>query len=504
MTHPNQIDFIKTTLNNLSEKDGENEKNIAIILAGGEGKRMRSKTPKVMFPLWGKASILRICEEVEKGLKKNHQVVVLGKQALRVAALFQKQSNRSFVYQSQQLGTGHAVQIALKLIGEKKDVNVFIFPGDIGLIDAKTLKAFQNAFINSNADMMMLTGKYQGEKKLNYYGRILRANKKSHKSVSDKKSDQNQPTIVGIVQHKEILAMKGDRDLVKNYQGKIFSYSKEELLNIDEYDAMVFAFKFKPLWKYLFSLKSDNQQQEFYLTDLVEIFNQNNLKVSSWQMDKNDSLLGFNDRYTLKKMENLARKRCYELLKNLIHIEDEDRFFIEDSVVASILKLAGEQLNLDIHIGRDVYVGKGVQVNEGTFLGNRAYLCGSIKLGKNTHIGEEVSIKASEDEEIKIGDLVTIEKRCTVEGPLSVGQAVCIKRNTTILGTKKLPTQIGSYSMIGESSFIRSSILDSKSFVEHSILEEKRTKCFFSKDGTVIKIKYFRPSTLGKESVINL
>ena len=504
MTDPKQIDSIETTLNHLSGKIEGHEENIAIILAGGEGKRMHSKMPKVMFPLWGKASVLRICEEVEKGLKKNHQVVVLGKQALRVATLFKKQSNRAFAYQSKQLGTGHAVQIALKLIGENKDVNVFIFPGDIGLMDAKTVKTFQDAFINSHTDMMLLTGKYQGEKELNYYGRILRNNKNDDKSESGKKSDQNEQAIVGIVQHKDILSMKAGSDLVKNYQGKTFSYSKEELLNIDEYDAMVFAFKLKSLWKYLFSLKSDNQQQEFYLTDLVEIFNQNNLKVSSWQMDESDCLLGFNDRYTLKKMEDLARKRCYELLKNLIHIEDEDRFFIEDSVVASILKLAEEQLNLDIHIGRDVYIGRGVQISEGTFLGNGVYLCGSIKLGKNIRIGEEVSVKAGEDEEIKIGDLVTIEKRCTVEGHLNIDQEVFIKRNTTILGTKKLPTQIGAYSVVGESNFIRSSVLDSKSFVEHSILEEKRIKCFFSKDGTVMKIKYFTPSMQGKESVINL
>ncbi len=99
-----------------------------------------------------------------KAVKGINSVVVVGIKALDVLNVLGKKTNTSYAYQEEQHGTGHAVQVALKNIKNFPDNGiVYVLPGDMGLIDAETLKSFRKSFIDSKADMIVLTGIFNGD-----------------------------------------------------------------------------------------------------------------------------------------------------------------------------------------------------------------------------------------------------------------------------------------------------------------------------------------------------
>ena len=255
------LNFLNTYSNwQLADKKSEQD-NIIIILAGGHGKRIRSSTPKVVFELWGIPSVVRVSQACRSGLKTKDEIIVVGKQAQSVTTLIGKESGRGFVYQEVQNGTGDAVKLAIDVIPSTFRGNIFIFPGDAGLLNASILREFKAAFQKTQAGMMMLTGNYAGEVDKNYYGRVVRKN--NH--------DKN-GQVLAIVQYQDIIKMKKDESLTLEHEGTSYSFTKHELYHIREYDAMMFAFRYQDLKKYIGSLSKNNVQQEYYLTDLVRIF----------------------------------------------------------------------------------------------------------------------------------------------------------------------------------------------------------------------------------------
>ena len=156
-----------------------------------------------------------------------------------------KREKTSFAYQQVQHGTGHAVQVALEgLKNIPNDTIVYILPGDMGLIDSGTIKKFREDFLKSKADMIVLTGLYEGKPEDNSYGRIIR--------VKD-----NSRNVIQIMEHKDILALHDDKQYTFNYKGKEYSYTKKELLNNNEYNSGVFAFKYGKLSEMIGNLKTN-------------------------------------------------------------------------------------------------------------------------------------------------------------------------------------------------------------------------------------------------------
>lgn len=243
-------------------------RNVAILLAAGHGKRIKSETPKVIHPVWGIPSILRISQAAVQGLECRNQIIVVGIKALDVARLVGQRKNVAFAYQEVQKGTGHAVQTAVNLIKNKKyRGNIYIFPGDAGLIDARTIAEFRRAFERSGCDMMLLSGTYEGPKGANYYGRIVRV---PRLDIHGQNSKEDFGNVIAIPQHKDILSMKAKEKHVFAYRGKKYAFSQQELLNTNEFDSGMFAFKADKLLKHLYRIKADNVQAEIYMTDLVE------------------------------------------------------------------------------------------------------------------------------------------------------------------------------------------------------------------------------------------
>ena len=144
--------------------------------------------------------------------------------------------------------------------------------------------------------------------------------------------------MISILEHKDILALPDDKPFVADYKGSNYSFTKDELINNNEYNSGVFAFRYSKLKELIGQLKSDNVQKEIYLTDLISLFNEKNYSVAAVSPEKDYVVMGFNNKSVLKEMEAIARKNVYEKLKDIIEIEDPDDFFIHEKVVEDILK----------------------------------------------------------------------------------------------------------------------------------------------------------------------
>ena len=269
---------------------------VAILLAAGHGKRLKSEKSKMLHTILGTPTVERVYNACKEAVNGINIVVVVGIKALDVMESMGKRDRTVFAYQEVQLGTGHAVQVALaELENIPDDTIVYILPGDMGLIDAETIQKFRGEFLKSGTDMIVLTGLYEGKPEDNYYGRIVRA----------KDESQN---VIQIMEHKDINALPANESYKIVYKGKEFTFTREELLKNNEYNSGVFAFKYGKLRETIGELKSENVQNEIYLTDLIDIFNKKGYSVSAMPAEKNYVVMGFNTQEVLQEMNEIARK----------------------------------------------------------------------------------------------------------------------------------------------------------------------------------------------------
>ena len=269
---------------------------LAIILAAGHGKRLKSEKSKMLHSILGVPTVERVYNACKEGIEDIYTIIVVGIKADDVMEYLGKREKTSFAYQQVQHGTGHAVQVALEGLKNIPDnTNVYILPGDMGLIDEGTIKQFREDFLISKADMIVLTGLYEGKPEDNYYGRIIRAK-------------DNSRNVIQIMEHKDILSLPDDNPFTTSYKGKEYSYTKEELINNNEYNSGVFAFKYGKLSEMIGNLKTNNVQSEIYLTDLIALFNEKGYTVAAASPEKNYVVMGFNTQEVLKEMNEIARK----------------------------------------------------------------------------------------------------------------------------------------------------------------------------------------------------
>ena len=280
----------------MSSKFDKNCKELAIILAAGHGKRLKSEKSKMLHTILGVPTVERVYNACKEGVDGINTIIVVGIKAEAVMEHLGKREKTAYAYQEEQLGTGHAVQVALQgLKNIPDDAIVYILPGDMGLIDAETIKQFRKEFLKCRADMIVLTGMYEGKPEDNYYGRIIRAKDESK-------------NVIQIMENKDILALPDDRLFKTTYKRKKYTYTKEELINNNEYNSGVFVFRYGKLAEMISKLKSDNVQSEIYLTDLIALFNKKSYTVAAVSPEKNYVVMGFNTQEVLKEMNEIARK----------------------------------------------------------------------------------------------------------------------------------------------------------------------------------------------------
>ncbi len=487
--HKNQI---IEKLKGFSDKLDLTNPELSVILAAGHGKRIKSEKSKVLHEIWEKPSVWRVTESALKGLESPNQVIVVGKKALEVAQTLGKRKNKIFVYQEEQKGTGDAVKKAIEHdMLNTYTGDVYVFPGDMGLLSEKAIAKFKRNFKTSNCSMMVMTGYVEGKRKDNYYGRII-------------KSKKDGEEIIEIKEYKDIIAINKDDIYEVSFKDQMEKFTKEELLNTNEFNAGVYAFKIDPLKKYINHLTPNNVQGEIYASDLTRIFNENGLKVLSSPVQNNNFVVAFNVKSVLKQMEDIFRGMVYEQLKDIITIDDADDFFIAEETVRKIIEFDKKFPALDIKLGRGVYLGENVNLNCGVSIERNAILKGNVVLGENVTIGENVVFSTYPNQKIEVGKNSTIFQGNVIKGEVKLGSKVRIEKGVRITGSSESPVIIGNNVLIKGITYIFGSIIENDLIIQHSILENVYVEKVHKKNGEVQPIKYIFPNPEGLDSISKL
>jgi bifunctional UDP-N-acetylglucosamine pyrophosphorylase/glucosamine-1-phosphate N-acetyltransferase len=487
---------------NLSSALNYKGNEIAIILAAGHGKRIKSHLSKMLHTIWDVPTVERVFNACRDGIKDVSLIVVVGIKAIDVMEVLGKREFTAYAYQEFQNGTGHALQIALKKINDNNfDGNIYVLPGDMGLINKETMSRFRKDFINSGSDMMVLTGIYKGNSSENHYGRIIRVKENDEKGRS---SGKDNGRVIEILEYKDIMALPEDQLYKVNFNGRVYSFSKEELIGNNEFNSGVYAFNYKILINLVNHLSSNNAQGEVYITDLISLFNKNNYTVMAVSPSEQHVVMGFNNKSVLKEMETVARMRNYNRLKDIIEIDDPDDFFIHDSVIDQIIELDKLNIPLDITIGKGVYIGKGVRLNYYNEFKQNSFIDGDIWLGKNVVIWKDVQISAFPGQIMKIGDDVQILWGNTIKGNIEIGSGTRIESSVRLTGSDEFPLRIGSDVLIKGTTYIFGSYIEDNVFIEHCVIIKKKVERCVGINGVVQPIRFYIPAPEGIDTIKDL
>ncbi len=241
----------------------------AVILAAGQGTRMKSKLYKVLHPVCGKPMVQHVVDHIQT-LDVNRIVTVVGHGAEKVQ--HQLGDKSEYVLQAEQLGTAHAVQQAEGILGNEEGTTLVVC-GDTPLIRPETMQALFEHHQAKNAKATILTAIAENP---TGYGRILR-------------SENGQ--VEQIVEQKDASAAQ---QLVK------------------EINTGTYCFDNKLLFETLKLVKNDNAQGEYYLPDVIEILQKQGDIVEAYVTDDFEETLGVNDRVALSQAETLMRARINE------------------------------------------------------------------------------------------------------------------------------------------------------------------------------------------------
>ncbi|SDN83688.1 bifunctional UDP-N-acetylglucosamine diphosphorylase/glucosamine-1-phosphate N-acetyltransferase GlmU [Bacillus sp. OK048] len=350
-------------------------KRYAVILAAGQGTRMKSKLYKVLHPVCGKAMVQHVVDHV-KSINIQEMVTVIGHGADLVKAQLGDVSH--YALQEEQLGTAHAVMQAQSLL-ENKDGITIVVCGDTPLIKAETMELLFTHHEEMAAKATILTAKIDDP---TGYGRIVR----NEKGLVEK-----------IVEHKD--ATEAERE-------------------INEINTGTYCFDNAALFQALKRVSNDNVQGEYYLPDVVEILKSQGEVVTAFQTSDFEETLGVNDRVALAEAERIMRSRINENhMRNGVTILDPMNTYIESDVVIGqdTIILPGTVLKGSTVIGTDCQIGPNTEIdtcqvgNETVIRQSAAYnstIGSQVNIGPFAHIRPDSSIS----DEVKIGNFVEIKK----------------------------------------------------------------------------------------------
>ncbi|MDI6786057.1 MAG: sugar phosphate nucleotidyltransferase [bacterium] len=264
---------------------------IAVILAAGEGTRMKSSAPKVLHKLCGTPIINYSLNTTSKLSFIKETLVILGHKAEEVKKTLP--SNVKTILQREQLGTGHALMQIKNALGDFKG-NILVLCADAPLLTVETLEKLYQTHKKQNASATILTSVINNPKG---YGRVTR---------------NNEGMVVKIVE--ELDATPSEK-------------------NINEINTSIYCFKWEDLHQALNNLKLNQEKGEYYLTDCIENFIKDQLVVASLKTEDPNEALGINNRIHLSKAENRIRE---QILNNLmlqgVTILDPNSTFVDQEV----------------------------------------------------------------------------------------------------------------------------------------------------------------------------
>ena len=480
---------------------------VGIVLAAGHGKRIRSENSKMLHEIWGTPSALRVANAVSEGLDSPDQVIVVGIKGEDVIRSAGPKPGRCFAYQENPVlglpaGTGDAVRVALSTFEPAvQNRDIYIFPGDMGLLKSEVVERFRMIFEASETDMMLLTGQYSGSTDTNYYGRILRV---PETDISGASSGSDRDRVIEIRQHKDILNQDPNQKYEVVFNGKTYAYGRKELLETREIDTLVFAFRESTLREYIHKLDTDNVQKELQLTDLVHQYNQNGLVVRATLAEREEEILAFNVKSVWRQMESIARRWAYEKLKDTITIVDEEDFYIADEVIQQILELDEQHGPLDIVIGKGVHIDRSVRLNRRVQIGDRARLTGNVILGEEVHIGVGAECSTYPNQTLELGPTVQVLSRNILKGDLKIGAGSRIESGVIMTGSDAWPLRMGERVTVKGTSYLYGCRIDDGLSIEHSVIKCSHVRAIRNDDGIIQPVRYVLPAPEGLASIADL
>jgi bifunctional UDP-N-acetylglucosamine pyrophosphorylase/glucosamine-1-phosphate N-acetyltransferase len=399
-----------------------------IVLAAGEGKRMKSKKAKVLMPLAGRPLLAHVLETA-RALQPYAIHVVYGFNGDQVRAAFEGQQDLHWALQTEQLGTGHAVEQALRNVPD--DARVLVLYGDVPLTRAQTLQRL----VQAENHLSMLATRVTNP---HGYGRVLQdGNGLVRAVIEEKDADETQRAI--------------------------------NLINTG-----ILAAEVRSLTQWIGKLDRNNAQGEYYLTDVFHMAAAENRAALCIECDDAMEAAGANTPWQLTELEDAYRLRAVQaLMAEGVRVADPRRVDVRGNVKAA----RDVEIDIDVilegevHLGEDVRIGpysrlKDVQLAAGTIIhahcdlegvvtqgpcliGPFARLRPGTELAAGVHIGNFVETKKT-----RVGE-GSKANHLTYLGDTVIGRHVNVGAGTITCnydGANKFVTTIEDGAFIGSNS----------------------------------------------------
>jgi bifunctional UDP-N-acetylglucosamine pyrophosphorylase / glucosamine-1-phosphate N-acetyltransferase len=391
-----------------------------IVLAAGEGTRMRSAKPKVLHEIAGR-SLLGHALNAARSLGPEHLIVVVGHGRDRVEAhLAEIDPTAKPVVQASPNGTGHAVRVALDAVGEL-DGPVVVTYGDVPLLSVNTLAALLHKHVSDNAAMTLLSVVLDDP---TGYGRIVR----------------DDDEVVAIVEQKD--ATPDERA-------------------IRETNAGVYVFDGKLLPTALSRLSTDNVQGEEYLTDVLALLRKDGHRVVAVRTDDPHEVLGVNDRAQLAELARILRDRLVATA-------------MRDGV--TVIDPATTWVDVDVTLERDVVLQPNVQLHgrthiyQGAVIGPDSTLTDTT-VGPEAHVERTVATETVIGAGAHVGPFTYLRPGTRLERSVKAGAFVEMKNADVGEGAKVPHLSYVGDATIGEHTNIGAATV----FVNYDGVEKHRT-----------------------------
>lgn len=327
--------------------------NCAIILAAGEGSRMKSKMPKVLHEVMGKPMLQHVIDQCKiAGVDKIIVIIGHGSEKLK-----SKISDESIIFREQPVGdeypygTGFAVMQGIDEIDDND--NVLIVCGDTPLIRNESLESLMNYHDENKNSGSILTAVVENSFG---YGRIIR---------------EESGQIEKIVEQKD---------------------GNAEELKVKEINSGIFVFNGEALKQSLKEINSDNAQNELYITDVISVLKDKGKSIGGLVVEDNDEIFGVNSRVQLAQCNELMKKRINDhWLTEGVSMVSPDTVYIES----------------DVKIGRDTILYPNVILQGGTEVGEECIIYGQTRIIASI-IGDNTTVESSVIEESQIGNNTSV------------------------------------------------------------------------------------------------
>jgi len=355
----------------------------SVILAAGKGTRMKSQLPKVMHKVCGKPMLSYVIEAAsEAGSQKNVVVVGHGSETVKEAI----GSEVEWVYQEQQLGTGHAVMQAEPLLSDF-DGEILVLCGDTPLITPDTLKRLLRTHQQSGYAVTVLTSLMDDP---TGYGRIIR-------DVSGH--------VQQIVEHRD---------------------ASPDQLSINEINSGIYCFEAQALFSGLKHISPANAQGEYYLTDVLSFVKKEGYKIGAVIAENPSEIMGINNRVQLARAEKLMRRLIVEkLMMDGVTVLDPETTYIDAGVIVGqdTVILPNTIIEGRCRLGQNCCIGPNSRLKD-------------VETGDFATIQNSVIIESTIGNDVTIGPFSYLRPGTVLKDKVKVGDFVEIKKSFVGYGSK--------------------------------------------------------------------